>query len=147
MNRRRPSSTGIRRSRNIPNLVLVAIWDERSQKNSASHEYGRFIVPKAPTTAMSSRARRWPSSPTNIRARVKKYASRIGNLEIAETFEANLEATIERFNGFARTGKDLDFRRGERIVELLFNGPAAESPAGPIRRCIRSATAGPTTRR
>ena len=28
-----------------PNLVLVAIWDERSQKNSASHEYGRFIVP------------------------------------------------------------------------------------------------------
>ena len=29
-----------------PNLVLVAIWDERSQKNSASDEYGRFIVPK-----------------------------------------------------------------------------------------------------
>ena len=28
-----------------PNLVLVAIWDERSQKHSASHEYGRFIVP------------------------------------------------------------------------------------------------------
>ena len=51
--------------------------------------------------------------------------------QIAEAFEANLEATIERFNGFARAGKDLDFRRGERIVELLFNGPAAESPAGP----------------
>jgi 3-oxosteroid 1-dehydrogenase len=27
------------------NLVLVAVWDQRSQDNSASSEYGRFIVP------------------------------------------------------------------------------------------------------
>ena len=28
-----------------PNLVLFAIWDQRSQDQSASDEYGRFIVP------------------------------------------------------------------------------------------------------
>ena len=28
-----------------PNLVLIAIWDQRSQDHSASDEYGRFIVP------------------------------------------------------------------------------------------------------
>ena len=27
------------------NLVLVAVWDQRSQDHSASSEYGRFIVP------------------------------------------------------------------------------------------------------
>jgi 3-oxosteroid 1-dehydrogenase len=30
-----------------------------------------------------------------------------------------------RFNGFARQGRDEDFHRGERPVELLFNGPTA----------------------
>ena len=28
-----------------PYLVLVAIWDQRSQDHSASDEYGRLIVP------------------------------------------------------------------------------------------------------
>ena len=28
-----------------PNLLLIAIWDQRSQDHSASDEYGRFIVP------------------------------------------------------------------------------------------------------
>ena len=49
-------------------------------------------------------------------------------MTIADDFETTLKATIERFNGFAKAGKDLDFHRGERQVELLFNGPAAEKP-------------------
>ena len=28
-----------------PNLVLIAVWDQRSQDHCASDEYGRFIVP------------------------------------------------------------------------------------------------------
>ena len=34
-----------------PNLVLVQVWDQRSQDNSASDEYGRLIVPPVATTA------------------------------------------------------------------------------------------------
>jgi 3-oxosteroid 1-dehydrogenase len=114
-----------------PNLVLVAIWDERSQKHSASDEYGRFIVPEGVDDSHVIKGRNLAELSANIRERVRKHAARIGNMAIADDFEETLKATIERFNGFARDGKDLDFRRGERQVELLFNGPAAESPAGP----------------
>ena len=114
-----------------PNLVLVAIWDERSQKNSASHEYGRFIVPDGTDDAHVIKGATLAELTKNVGARVKKYASRIGNMAISDDFEATLKATIDRFNGFAKAGKDLDFHRGERQVELLFNGPAAESPVAP----------------
>ena len=42
-----------------PNLVLIAVWDRRSQDHYASDEYGRFIVPPAATT------RATPGSPTS----------------------------------------------------------------------------------
>jgi 3-oxosteroid 1-dehydrogenase len=114
-----------------PNLVLIAIWDERSQKHSASDEYGRFIVPKGVDDSHVVKGATLEELTKNVRARVKKYASRIGNLAISDDFEKTLKATIKRFNGFARAGKDEDFRRGERQVELLFNGPAAEKPVAP----------------
>jgi len=37
--------------------------------------------------------------------------------------EANLTATIERFNGFARQGKDEDFGRGSKAYDLTFADP------------------------
>jgi 3-oxosteroid 1-dehydrogenase len=36
---------------------------------------------------------------------------------------SGLKAEIERFNGFARTGKDLDFHRGERGYDRWFGDP------------------------
>ena len=62
---------------------------------------------------------------------MKTYASRIGNMAIIRDFEPTLKATIERFNGFAKAGKDGDFHRGERQVELLFNGPAPKARSAP----------------
>jgi 3-oxosteroid 1-dehydrogenase len=114
-----------------PNLVLVAVWDERSQKHSASDEYGRFIVPEGAASSHVMKGATLAELAKHIRERIKTYASCIGNMVIAEGFEANLKATIERFNGFAQAGRDLDFHRGERQVELLFNGPAAENPTAP----------------
>ena len=49
-------------------------------------------------------------------------------MRISPDFLANLKATIARFNEFARNGKDLDFHRGERGVDLLFNGNVKEEP-------------------
>ncbi len=114
-----------------PNLVLIAVWDQRSQDHSASDEYGRFIVPKGADDAHVIKGRTLEDLGAGIRARLKEYASEIGGLQLSDDFAENLKATIERFNGFAESGKDSDFRRGERAVEQLFNGPAAESPAGP----------------
>jgi len=116
---------------NYPNLVLTAIWDSRSQKHSASDEYGRFIVPEGQNDGHVIKADTLEQLAAAIDARLKKYGSLLGNMKLANDFAANLKATIQRFNEFARNGKDQDFRRGERQVELLFNGPAASDPAGP----------------
>jgi hypothetical protein len=114
-----------------PNLVLVAIWDQRSQQHSASDEYGRFIVPDGTDDKHVIKGKTLDELASNISSRLKKYGSRIGNYALDNDFVTNLKATIDRFNEFARKGKDSDFRRGERQVELLFNGPAAADPAGP----------------
>ena len=114
-----------------PNLVLVAIWDQRSQDHSAGDEYGRFIVPEGVDASHVVSGRTLSELADRLRQRLAQYSSRVGNLEIAEDFESNLAASISRFNDFAKAGKDADFRRGERQVERLFNGPAAESPAAP----------------
>ena len=114
-----------------PNLLLIAIWDQRSQDHSASDEYGRFIVPpgkddahviKGDTLAALSRA---------IGERLARYENVTGGLKLAPEFEKTLAASIERFNGFASGGRDFDFHRGERQVEHLFNGSVAPSPSAP----------------
>jgi len=114
-----------------PNLVLAAIWDQRSQTHSASDEYGRFIVPEGKDDAHVIKGKTLEDLARSIRERFAKYTDAVAGMQISDDFVGNLKATISRFNDFARKGKDLDFRRGERQVELLFNGPAAENPAGP----------------
>ncbi len=108
-----------------PNLILIAIWDQRSQDNSASDEYGRFIVPKGTNDSHVIKGRTWDALVNNIKKRLRQYADRTGNLGLSPDFAKNLKATVSRFNGFARKGVDEDFHRGERQVELLFNGPTA----------------------
>jgi hypothetical protein len=49
-------------------------------------------------------------------------------MRLTPDFAANLKASIERYNGFAAAGKDEDFHRGERPVEMLFNGVVKEEP-------------------
>ena len=114
-----------------PKLLLMAVWDQRSQDHSASDEYGRFIVPpgtddkhviKGATLAELSKA---------IGERLERYRKVTGGLSLSPDFEKTLGETIRRFNGFASGGRDFDFHRGERQVELLFNGNVAPSPSAP----------------
>ncbi len=59
-----------------------------------------------------------------IDARLESYGERIGAVRLAPDFAVELEATIERFNDFARQGIDEDFHRGETEVEFDWTGPS-----------------------
>ncbi|MEE8171784.1 MAG: FAD-dependent oxidoreductase, partial [Alphaproteobacteria bacterium] len=126
-----------------PNLVLIAIWDQRSQDHSASDEYGRFIVPPGENDDHVIRGDSLAELTAAIAERLAKHEGQTGGVRLAGDFEANLLSTIKRFNGFAENGKDLDFKRGERQVELLFNGPAAEDPVAPNPTMYPLETGGP----
>ena len=114
-----------------PNLLLFAIWDQRSQEHSASDEYGRFIVPPGTNDAHVMKGMTLAALGNAIAERLERYKAVTGGLALSPDFEKNLAATIQRFNGFATGGRDLDFKRGERQVELLFNGSVALSPSAP----------------
>lgn len=110
------------------NLVQISVWDQRSQDHSASPEYGRLIVPKGSDDRHVIKGSTLEELSAAIAARLAKYAGVTGGLQLSADFSANLKASIARFNGFARIGKDLDFHRGERVVEQLFNGNVKEEP-------------------
>ena len=114
-----------------PNLLLMAIWDQRSQDHSASDEYGRFIVPPGTNDAHVIKGATLAALGKAIGERLERYKAVTGGLTLAPDFEKTLAATIQRFNGFASGGRDFDFKRGERQVELLFNGSVAPSPSAP----------------
>jgi 3-oxosteroid 1-dehydrogenase len=110
----------------FPNLVRVALWDQRAQDHSASAEYGRLIVPPGTDDRHVIKGRTLAELAKAIDERFAKYAGVIGGARLAPEFMDNLQAAIARFNEFAKTGKDLDFHRGERQVEQLFNGDVKE---------------------
>ena len=111
-----------------PNLVLMAIWDQRSQDHSASDEYGRLIVPPGTDDAHVIRGDDLAQLAAAIDERLGRYAGVTGGLRLAGDFTVNLEASIARFNELAATGRDTDFGRGDRAVEQLFNGGVKEEP-------------------
>ena len=126
-----------------PNLLLIAIWDQRSQDHSASDEYGRFIVAPGMNDAHVIKGMTLAALGKAIAERLERYRAATGGLTLAPDFETNLVATIQRFNGFASGGRDLDFKRGERQVELLFNGSVAPSPSAPNPTMFPIADRGP----
>jgi 3-oxosteroid 1-dehydrogenase len=111
-----------------PNLVLIQVWDQRSQDHSASDEYGRLIVPPGTDDGHVIRGGTLDELAAAIAERLERYRAQTGGLALAEDFAANLRASIERFNGFAERGVDEDFGRGERAVQQLFNGLVKDEP-------------------
>src|SRR4029453_1893489 len=111
-----------------PYLVLVAIWDQRSQDHSASDEYGRLIVPPGTDDAHVIRGDDLAGLAAAIDQRLGRYAEVTGGLRLADDFIAPREGTVARFNELAATGRDADCGRGERAVEQLFNGVVKEEP-------------------
>jgi 3-oxosteroid 1-dehydrogenase len=111
-----------------PKLVLMQVWDQRSQDHSASDEYGRLIVPSGTDDAHVIRGDTLEDLSRAIADRLSRYEHATGGLRLADDFAEQLRASIARFNELAATGIDADFGRGERAVQQLFNGDVRDEP-------------------
>jgi len=58
-----------------------------------------------------------------IDRRLEELEPRIVRYRLAPGFGAALARTVARYNGFARSGVDEDFHRGETVHEGIFHGP------------------------
>jgi hypothetical protein len=81
-----------------PYLVLISVWDQRAQDNSASHEYGRLIVPPGTDDKHVIKGNTLEELAAGIDARLQKHAGSIGGMRITPDFVANLKASIARYN-------------------------------------------------
>jgi len=93
----------------FPNQVLFWIYDQRTAEAYA----GRHPLPDTPTGASYVIAGdSFEALTARIQERLAKLAPYTGGLRLDPTFTKNLHDTRERFNAFARSGRDEDFDRG-----------------------------------
>src|SRR5882757_8485735 len=109
-----------------PNLVLIQIWDQRTQDNSASTEYGRLIVPPGADDSHVIRGDSLEELTSAVAQRLTTVAAKTGGLGLTSDFTATLKDTVARYNEQAAAGRDTDFHRGETAIQLIFNGPVKE---------------------
>ena len=101
-----------------PNLVLIQVWDQRSQEHSASDEYGRLITGATDGARAARRdlrgAARRPSA-----SGCEQYAHVTGGLTLADDWAAQLQASVTPLQ---RAGRD---RRRRRLRPRRARRPAA----------------------
>jgi 3-oxosteroid 1-dehydrogenase len=115
-----------------PNLLMFMIWDDAVTQNPEPSRF-RWPVPEKgelPQPFVLS-ADTLEDLAAEIRRRLVPLEPHTGGVRLSDNFESELRATIERFNTFARTGRDLDFGRGEASIEKTWAlTPRAGSDSG-----------------
>jgi hypothetical protein len=92
-----------------PNLLLCMIYDRRTAEAFA----GAYPLPAdAGPAAHVLEGESLDALAAAIGRRLGEVRSRTGGFLPSADFAANLKATVDRFNGFARAGVDRDFGRG-----------------------------------
>jgi 3-oxosteroid 1-dehydrogenase len=124
-----------------PNLLLFMVWDQRTHHLWKATEAIEDTTP--PRLALDNygnviyddfhilKGETLDELADNIGARLKKLDVHTGKFQLADSFGPQLPNTIERFNEFARAGKDPEFKRGDNPIELIFNGePKPDNDTG-----------------
>jgi hypothetical protein len=96
-----------------PNLIQVMIYDQRCrEKFGAGDHWG--AMPRPGLNMRSVMTSQTLEGLANlVDARLAQIENRTGSFRLDADFTINLKYTITRFNHFAKTSVDLDFRRGE----------------------------------
>jgi 3-oxosteroid 1-dehydrogenase len=111
-----------------PNLVQFMIYDD-GVANDPYQAYG-LPYPRPGTTApyvISGGS--IPELSRNIQRRLDRLRGRVAingaigpDVRLVDNFADRLQATIDRFNGFARAGRDPDFGRGSTPIQVSWGG-------------------------
>lgn len=105
-----------------PNQLMLMIFDERS-RDSFAGSYP-FTVDKREMPGLIEGAS-LDQLFEGIEQHLADVADRTGGVRLADDFRQQALASIKRFNGYARLGKDPDFERGlhnyDREWHLLFS--------------------------
>lgn len=99
----------------FPNQLMFMLYDQRVAEMNA----GIHPIPDLPTGSPAViTAATWPELADAIDQRLEELASQSGGVRLDHGFKQELARTIERFNGFARMGKDQDFGRGDFAFDI-----------------------------
>jgi len=107
------------------------------------HQAGNLIPPLGADSKYVLSADTLEGLAEALKDRLSSLSLASGGVELAPGFLTNLRATIERFNGFARSGVDEDFHRGESAIELFMHGERAADNDLPNPTLYPLATEGP----
>jgi hypothetical protein len=115
------------------------VYDQRTADGFA----GAYPLPEKPTGASYVlSADTLEALAAKIGERLKEVGPKTGNFSLSTDFAANLKATIARYNGFAKSGKDEDFGRGKHSYDTEWH--AVFSPMHPGSKYPKNPGPNPT---
>lgn len=98
----------------FPNQLMFMIYDQRTAEAFADI----YPVPKTPgDSPLVVQGDTLAELSDNLQKRLDKLAPHTGGVALDDSFLANLEQTLVKFNGYARSGEDLDFQRGKAAYD------------------------------
>ncbi len=137
-----PTASLMIAERAMPHSLWVNARGERFV-NEAAHNAARALLTRDPVTGTTLNLPAWAIVDDQFRARYPLTgrlpgqrvrpsllrAETLGELALVIGLDPRrLEATVSRFNNFARAGCDLDFRRGDSAFDRFFGDPRAPHP-------------------
>ena len=115
-----------------PNRVLLHCYDDRAARDPSPMRYP--VPPPGETVDYVISADNWAALAGRVDRRLADLAGPTGGVRLADGFVANVEATVARFNGFARRGVDDDFGRGTLPISRKWNFPNLDRSPNPTMR-------------
>jgi 3-oxosteroid 1-dehydrogenase len=118
--------------REYPNLLLMQIYDDSVRQNPVAYGMRRPIPMPDENPPWVITGADWDELEAGIRSRLEGLAEHTGSYQLAGDFAANLQETIQRFNGYAAAAKDPEFERGDTPIQIYWGSvPRAENDQNP----------------